>query len=434
MGAITKRNRERRTSMLVGVLAIVAGVALVGFALTATQGVPGYVPGVERTQVRVAFEDVGSLRAGDDARIANLRSGFVESIELEGQQPVVTIRLDGNRPVYKNATAALADRSVLGQKYVELDPGDESAGELPNSATIPAGSTSDVQQLDKLLDVFDAPTADATQSTLQEVGGGLVGRSEDLNDGIDALPTMLPDLGTVSNSLAAGEGRDLASMLATADSLASAFEGREQQIAELNGQLDTTLAAFNAEDGAALSEVLQRAPEALVETRSALDALRGPLADTESAMAQTLPGATALGESTPDLRGVLREGVPPLRRVPGVAESAIPAVTELTPAFTDAQPLSRQLGTTMDRAVQPLGVIAPYSPEVWRFFTNFAAANNRRDGDGHWLRVFLQFTQPESYIGTAPIEDPTVSRDPYPDPGQAPQQQERSVIGERAGE
>lgn len=433
MSGITRRVRARRRSVLLGVVVFALFFALVGLALTAQNGLPGYLPGVERNAVKIAFDDVGSLRKGDDARIANLRAGYVEAIELDGEQPVVTIALDGDRPVYSDATAAIRDRSVLGQKYVDLTPGDRAAGELAPDAVIPASGSADVQELAKLLNVFDMPTRDAAGSTLRQVGGGLMGHEQDLNDGFDALPSILPNLGTVSESLAADDGRDLAGMLSAADRLAAVFTGREQRIAELTGQLDTTFAAFNADGGEQLAAILQKAPVALAETRSALDALRGPLGSTELAMGRLQPGAEALGEATPDVRGFLVDGVSPMRKVPGVADAAEPAFEDLSPTFTDAQPLARQLGATMSRAEEPLSVLAPYSPEIWRFFTNFAAANNRGDGDGHWLRVFLQFSQPEQYIGSAPIADPTVSRDPYPDPGEVHKQQERSIRGERAG-
>jgi ABC-type transport system involved in resistance to organic solvents, periplasmic component len=433
MSGIARRAGARRRSVLIGVGLTVVAVALLGFAVTAKNGLPGYLPGVERNVVKIAFDDVGSLRTGDDARIANLRAGYVESIALDGEQAIVTIALDGDRPVYRDASAAIADRSVLGQKYVDLNPGDPSRGELPSDEIVPVSSSKSAQELAKLLNVFDVPTRDATSSTLQQVGGGLLGHEQDLNDGFDALPTILPDLGTVSESLAADDGRDLAGMLTAADRLAKAFAGRQQHLAELTGQLDRTFAAFDVDGGAPLAAVLQKAPVALAETRSALDALRGPLGSTETAMGRLQLGADALGEATPDVRGFLVDGVPPLDRVPGVAESAEPAFENLSPTFTEARPLARQLGTTMSRAEQPLGVLAPYSPEIWRFFTNFAAANNRGDGDGNWLRVFLQFTQPEQYIGSAPVADPTVSRDPYPEPGTVHTQQERSVVGERAG-
>ncbi|HSV41211.1 MAG TPA: MlaD family protein, partial [Nocardioidaceae bacterium] len=115
MGALARREAARKKSVRAGVAALVAVILATVFAVTAQNGLPDYVPGVERTTVRAAFVDTGALRAGDDVRIANVRAGFVDSIDLVDGTPVVTMKLDNGDTVYADATAQIAARSSLGQ-------------------------------------------------------------------------------------------------------------------------------------------------------------------------------------------------------------------------------------------------------------------------------------------------------------------------------
>jgi phospholipid/cholesterol/gamma-HCH transport system substrate-binding protein len=419
----------RRRSMLLGTTLIVVFATAVYVAVTASSGLPGETG----KTVKAAFGDVGALRVGDDVRIANVRVGQVKDIQLVDGKPLVTMGFDGDRAIYRNAeavTAAVDARSALGQKYVDFRPGTPADGPLPDNTVIAADQTVGGEELSDLLRVLDAPTRDALGSTVRQVGNGLGGHSQDLKEAAGALPTELPDLGTVAKALSAGNGADLTSLLHAADDLSSSFQGHQQQLADLTKRLTTTLTSLNADKGAPLTQALDKAPQTLADARAALDSLNGPLAQTQQAMAKLHPGAVALGEATPDVRGVLREGVSPLEKVPGVAQQAEPAVTDLTKVMTDAKPLAPRLTAAIGMAKDPLGVIAPYSPEVSLFFSYAADALHLGDAAGNWLR-FYPVLNLESVDGTIPIADPTVSRDAYPAPGVAATEKKPGLLGDR---
>ncbi|WP_116200535.1 MlaD family protein [Amycolatopsis circi] len=424
-----KSARSRRRSALLGTGLIVAFVVAVYVAITANSGLPG----VSGTTVRAAFDDVGALRAGDDVRIANVRVGQVKDIQLVDGKPLVTMGLDGDRKIYRDAGATAASigaRSALGQKYVDLQPGNPAAGQLPADSVIPAGKTVGSQELADVLRVLDAPTRQALGSTLREAGGGLGGHSQDLKDAASALPQELPDLGVVSRALSARDGADLAGLLKTADSLSVSFQGHQQQLAQLTQRLGTTLQSLNVDRGKPLADSLSKAPSTLADVKGALGGLNGPLGQTEQAVRTLRPGAEALGQATPDVRGVLREGVPSLDKVPGVAAQADPAVTDLTHVMTDAKPLAPRLTAAIGAAKDPVGVLAPYAPEVSMFFSYAADALHLGDAAGHWLR-FYPVLNLESADGTLPIADPTVARDAYPAPGQAAKEKKNGLLGGR---
>lgn len=430
MGALVRRETQRRRSVRYGVATLALFTVMLAFALTASNGLPPYLPGVDRSEVKVAFADVGALRSGDEVRIADVRAGFVDSIDLVDGQPVVTMQLEGDRAVYQDATAVISARSALGQKFVLLNPGSTAAGEI-GQTIIPAEQTISPTELDDVLDALDAPTRAAAQSTLLEVGGGATGRHEDLRDGLTALPTLLPNVGVIARTLTADGGADLSSLIATTDLLAGTLVSQQAAFEQVVRGLDETLAAVTTGDGEPLDAVLDTAPQMLAELTPVLDDLRAPLSELHVALDLLEPGAVALGESVPDLRGVLTEAVAPLTKVPGVSESATPAVESLTPALVSLQPLAVQTGTALSRASDPLGVLAPYSPEVLLFFQNAASSLSQRDAAGGWLRIY-PIVQPESLLGVLPVKDPFSSRQAYPAPGEAPTHRKSTIFGEES--
>lgn len=409
---------KRRSALITGVVVIALFGVAVLFGATAHEGLPGST----QATVKAAFDDVGSLRIGDDVRVGGVRVGRVGDITYEGDSAVALLQLTKIDTVYRNAeanTASVGARSALGARYVSLDPGTPEAGVIGPDQVIRTDQTSGAQDVTDLFDALDAPTRKALRSLLRETGGGFAGRSEDIAVALDAAPGELADLGTISDTLSAGGGADVVAALRAMDQLAGRFDGRQEQLARLNRQLGTTLDAVATDGGVPLAEALNRAPETLHRVRGALRSLDRPLTDTESAMTALRPGGQALADGLPDVRGLLREAPGPLDKVPAVAEPAVPALRDLTGAVADARPLAPQLTRAFDTAADPLAVLAPYAPEIAQAFTNLRRGLDGHDGDRHWLRALL-VPSSESLTGIVPgLEDPLIGRNPYPAPGEA---------------
>lgn len=409
---------SRKISWVLGVLVLAVFACSVVFGINATHGMPL----AERKTIKAAFKDVGGLQVGDDVRIAGARVGFVDGIRVERGQSVAVLKIDDKTmKIYRNTTAtnaAVTSRSALGQKFVGLNPGTRNAGELPDGAIIPEQETESAKDVDQLFNVFDAPTRQATGVTVRALGGGTAGHGGDVNEFLRNGRDMLPDLANVSRSLATNHGDNLTAMMQSGNTLSARFNGRQQEIADLTQQVGTTMNALAVDGGKPVRDSLKQAPDTLREARGTLDALDAPLRDTKHAATVLRPGAESLGAATPDLRGVLREGVPPLNKVPGVAISARPAVEDLTGVMANARPVSEQLVKTANRAATPLSALAPYSGDMMHYFTAGANALSHGDAAGNWLRIYL-VPRAESASGTLPVKDPTVNRSPYPGPGKA---------------
>lgn len=426
MAVASKRGAALMRSRAIGVVVLALFALMLWVALTATNGLPGS----QKQHYRLGFDNVGGLRAGDDVRVADIRVGHVEDIKLVDGHPVVKIAIEGDRKMYRDGSARIAQRSALGQNYVAIEPGTPKSGELAESTVLAAPPSGAAQDLSNVLDVLDAKTRKALGSTLREVGGGAVGHAKDLNAAAAALPSALTDLSKVSDALAVDNGADLTQLLEQANGLAQAFSGQQEHLTALEKQLASTIDALNVDKGAALSSALNSAPQALENVRGGLAALQQPLVLTRRAVENLRPGAKALGEATPNLRGLLREAVPALDRVPGVAKQAVGPVGNLTTLIDDARPLAPHLTKTVQRVATPLAVLSPYSPEVAEFFTNFRSALNYGNPNKHYLRVFL-IASTQTVDGILPIDDPLTARNAYPAPGQAHKTMQTALIGER---
>lgn len=416
MGAIARRKKRDGKSTRIGLLAIAGAILLFAFAITAQNGMPGYLPGYERTSATIAFEDTGALRSGDEVRIGDLRAGFVSDIAREDGHSIAKIELDDGREVYSDASATIAARSGLGMKFVDLDPGTKEAGQLQGALSV--DRTESPLELDDVLGALDPKTRKLGQSALRESGQGVVGRGGDLSQFAQDAPDILTNLGDISQGLAKDDGADLKDVLHSAELLASAMDQQRAQIAGTMQQTQVTLDALATDSTQPLAETVQKAGGTLESLRPALHELNGPLTDTRRAVVKLQPGAQALGESMPSLRGFLRDSPPVLDKVSPVMKDADPAVTNLSPMLDQAEPAVLQLGTTLARARTPLTTLAPYSPEVLQYFKNSSSALGRGTKTAHWLR-FYSIVSPQTLTGILPIKAPLLNREAYPEPGEA---------------
>ncbi|MEO8383563.1 MAG: MlaD family protein [Acidobacteriota bacterium] len=75
-------------------------------------------------QVKAVFDDVAGLDDESAVRIAGVRKGHVTDIKVQPDgRAVVTMTVDDDVPLHSNAVAKVANLGLLGEKYIELDPG-----------------------------------------------------------------------------------------------------------------------------------------------------------------------------------------------------------------------------------------------------------------------------------------------------------------------
>lgn len=127
-------------------------VAIALFALllnTMLNGVPG-----KTNSYSAEFQDVSGLRVGDDIRVAGVRVGRVQSIEVNGDGARVDFAVVKDQPVLSNTTVAMRYQNLVGQRYLALEQPAQRGEPLAAGTDIPMSRTDRGFDLTSLLNGF----------------------------------------------------------------------------------------------------------------------------------------------------------------------------------------------------------------------------------------------------------------------------------------
>lgn len=104
-----------------------------------------------------AFSEAGGLKPGDEVRIAGVKVGKVDEVDLDGDHVKVTFKVKGDPEFGTRTGAAIRIKTILGAKYLALQP--KGAGQLPPGSEIP---------LNRTVPAYDVVTAFSDLTTTTE--------------------------------------------------------------------------------------------------------------------------------------------------------------------------------------------------------------------------------------------------------------------------
>jgi phospholipid/cholesterol/gamma-HCH transport system substrate-binding protein len=214
---------------------------------------------------KARFVDATQLLPGDDVRIAGVRVGEIEDVEVvDRKQAEVTFSVDAGRKLPASVTAQIKFRNLVGQRYLALGQG---VGGNPNAVLNPGDSIA----LDHTKGALD----------LTELFNGFKPLFRALS------PEDVNKLSFEIIQVLQGEGGTVENLLAHTATLTSAIADKDKVIGNLVTNLNSVLTTINAH-GDQLSNLvvqLQQLVSGLAEDRKpigeAIDALSG-LATTTS--------------------------------------------------------------------------------------------------------------------------------------------------------
>ncbi|HKG92839.1 MAG TPA: MlaD family protein, partial [Gemmatimonadaceae bacterium] len=91
-------------------------------------------------EYQTVFDNVAGLNRGDEVRYGGLLVGAVTDIALDRSDPtrlVVTFRVRRSTPVHVDTRASITQVGLLGEPYLNLQPGDRRTAEAPEHTTLP---------------------------------------------------------------------------------------------------------------------------------------------------------------------------------------------------------------------------------------------------------------------------------------------------------
>ncbi len=134
--------------------------------------------GVSTKEYHIYFDSVEGLSPGADVQVKGVKAGKVDAIVIDQGKVRVDITIKKEIPIYKNAKAYIKTLGLMGDKFVYIDPGTPSAGELASGSPISQAqvyaSTEDVmssvsQAANKLAQFIDNLNSAIERGKLEEL-------------------------------------------------------------------------------------------------------------------------------------------------------------------------------------------------------------------------------------------------------------------------
>ncbi len=149
------------------------------------------------------FADISGLSKKSDIKIAGVKVGWVDAVDLvnDGQQVKATLLIDKKYVLSINATAVVRQEGLLGSKYLEITPGDPLLAHLEAGGMLTMPSHGPVQ-VDELLHQFKnvAGNVESITASLKGAIGGTEGE-EKVRALVDGLKAAAEKLASFSGSI-----------------------------------------------------------------------------------------------------------------------------------------------------------------------------------------------------------------------------------------
>lgn len=203
---------SQRDPLKIGIAGIL--VLALGFTLAMNSE---RLPFLGGTVYQAEFTEAAGLRPDNEVRVAGVKVGTVSDVELEGDHVLVSFRVN-DAWLGDNTAAAIKVKTLLGQKYLALDPRgqqEQDTGEpIPVQRTMSPydvmeafsdlSGTVDEIDTDQLAQSFRT-VSDTFEGTPDEVSGALDGLSElsqTISKRDEELSQLLDNTANVSRTVA----------------------------------------------------------------------------------------------------------------------------------------------------------------------------------------------------------------------------------------
>jgi len=387
-----------------GQIAVISGFALscIGILIYLWVSFGGSVP-LRPTgyEIKVPFTEATQLAQQSDVRISGVSVGKVSQIGLSpDRQALATLDIDpAYAPLPADTRAILRAKTLLGEAYIELSPGEEQGPKLPEGATLPVAQVAPTVKLDEILRTFDEPTRASLQVWMQNAAVAVNGRGEDLGDAIGEIEPTFTAFDRVFRVLDTQQ-QAVTQLFANGAVTLDALQGRRRDLAGLIDDAERVFAVTGRRN-ADLEAAFRAFPTFLDESKATVERL-GTFSDvTDPLVRQLLPVSRQLSPTlvqlrrlSPGFRSLFTGLGPTVNRSPkGLGAFRGLLDRDFPPLLQNADPFLRQL-------IPVVKTIGSYKREVTSVFANATAATNgilpgASGQQPHYLRT-LAALSPES--------------------------------------
>lgn len=402
--------------------AVAFALSCIGLAIFVWTQFGGTVPFAPAGyEVNATFKETGLLVPNADVRIAGVNIGKVTAVKAEGGNSKVTMQIDHQyAPIPVDTRAILRQKTLLGEAYVELSPGNGAGPKFKDGGTIPAGHVGATQQLDQVLGAFDKPTQRAFEAVLAGTNNAFAGRDQALGNVVGNLDPTFTEMAALVGALN-DQQSDVKGVIRNGGLVLSTLGQRSSDLQTLiragDGVLSTT-ASRNAQ----LTATVNALPPFLAQLRTTLGTLNGTLGVAGPALRDLKPVAPLLTPALSELIALSGPAVKLLHQAPSLlsaAQRALPAITRFSKAFKPA--LDAILPAAQELA-PIISFVGLYNKELVGAMANLAADLEATapaattSGRASYLRALSMFSN-ESFYGQT-TREPTNRDNAYFSPGE----------------
>lgn len=292
---------------------------------------------------------------GQTVNVAGVKVGEVGEVTLDNGRAVVKMQIrDEYKPIYRDATVLLRPKTGLKDMFLALDPGTESAGEVPEGGRVRVANTLQDVNADEILAQLDGDTRTYLQILLSSGGTAFDDETaqQDLREVFKRFEPTARDGALITQQLIERR-KNISRVIHNFQQLSSAVADKDEQLADLIDSGNANFEAFAAEEQA-LRAALREFPPALSQTEITLR------------KASTL--AAELGPTLEGLRPFARQLAPALRETRPFFRETTPIIRDqIRPFARDVRPTVRDLRS----ATEDLAVVTPRLTKSFRVLNQF---------------------------------------------------------------
>lgn len=341
-------------------------------------------------RVTARIGDAEGIQKNFVVRVDGVQAGRVADVGV-ARGDVAWVKLDLDRsaaPIGPGARLSARAANLLGEKYLDLSPGDRTHP-LPSGSTIPLSRTRSEVQLDDVFNTLAPTTRAQLRILINEAGIGLAGRGTDLNALLGQLPGTLRESRALLSQVT-GQNADLGRLIDQGERVLTPQDAHRREVSGFVRSF-ASLLQTTADRRADLAATVRAAPGALAQVRRSLDRVAATAGHLR-------PAAALLRTAAPPLATVLAR----LPAFAGSAHGTLRTAQEVAPALrrlgTRGTPQVRRLTQTLRRTSAFAAALRPVVESVGRggvfagllnVMQNWTRSINQQDANGHYFRLRL---------------------------------------------
>ncbi len=264
---------DRRTTADLAKLLVFAVVTVLATGVLVV--VIGNLSFADSREYRARFVDATGVVKGDDVRVAGVKVGTVQDVEIdEGQHALVTFDVAEQTRVSGSTIATIRYRNLVGQRYLALSDEVGSTERLAEGATIPVQRTRPALDLTVLFNGFKPLFRALSPAEVNKLSYEIVQVFQ--GEG-GTLESLLGHTASITTTLAERD-EVIGSLITNLDQVLDHLGDRDQQLSRLIVNFRSLVGGLK-DDRRAILDSLDAISELSVQTAGLVDGVHEPLVE-----------------------------------------------------------------------------------------------------------------------------------------------------------